>query len=90
MLYISPLFRELVVEAVRIGQLRSRNRLHCALRDLILSQLRIPYAPGLVVLSFYRTVFCHHGNIVDSFSMRKLSSVGTKKKRSIKPSAIST
>jgi len=40
-LYISPLFRELVVEAERIGRLRTRNRLHCALRDLILSQLRI-------------------------------------------------
>ena len=39
-LHISPLFRELVVEAVRIGQLRTTNHLHCALRDLILSQLR--------------------------------------------------
>jgi transcriptional regulator GlxA family with amidase domain len=39
-LHISLLFRELVVEAVRIGQLRTTNHLHCALRDLILSQLR--------------------------------------------------
>jgi AraC-like DNA-binding protein len=39
-LHISPLFRELVVEAVRTGQLRTTNHLHCALRDLILSQLR--------------------------------------------------
>jgi AraC-like DNA-binding protein len=39
-LHVSPLFRELVLEAVRIGQLRARNHLHCALRDLILSQLR--------------------------------------------------
>jgi AraC-like DNA-binding protein len=39
-LQISPLFRELVVEAVRTGPLRTTNRLHCALRDLILSQLR--------------------------------------------------
>lgn len=39
-LHISPLFRELVVEAVRIGRLRTRNQLHCALRDLIVSQLR--------------------------------------------------
>ncbi len=39
-LNISPLFRELVIEAVRIGQLRTTNHLHCALRDLILSQLR--------------------------------------------------
>ncbi len=39
-LHMSPLFRELVVEAVRIGQLRTKNHLHCALRDLIVSQLR--------------------------------------------------
>jgi hypothetical protein len=39
-LHISALFRELVVEAVRIGQLRTTNHLHCALRDLILFQLR--------------------------------------------------
>ena len=40
MLHVSPLLRELVVEAVRIGQLRMKNRLHCALRDLIVSQLQ--------------------------------------------------
>jgi hypothetical protein len=39
-LHVSPLFWELVLEAVRIGQLRMTNHLHCALRDLILSQLR--------------------------------------------------
>jgi AraC-like DNA-binding protein len=38
-LHVSPLFRELVVEAVRIGRLRVKSRLHCALRDLLLSQL---------------------------------------------------
>jgi AraC-like DNA-binding protein/quercetin dioxygenase-like cupin family protein len=37
---VAPLLRELVVEAVRIGQLRMRNRLHCALRDLVVSQLQ--------------------------------------------------
>jgi AraC-like DNA-binding protein len=39
-LHISPLFRELVVEAVRLGDLRTNNHLHCALRDLILFQLQ--------------------------------------------------
>jgi hypothetical protein len=39
-LHISPLFRELVVEAVRTGDLRTTNHLHRALRDLILFQLR--------------------------------------------------
>jgi AraC-like DNA-binding protein len=38
-LHVSPLLRELVIEAVRIGNLRTRNHLHCALRDLLLSQL---------------------------------------------------
>jgi AraC-like DNA-binding protein len=39
-LHVTPLLRELIVEAVRIGQLRRRNSLHCALRDLIISQLQ--------------------------------------------------
>jgi transcriptional regulator GlxA family with amidase domain len=36
---ITPLLRELVVEAVRIGQLRLRNPEHCALRDLLVLQI---------------------------------------------------
>jgi len=39
-LHVSAFFRELVVEAVRIGKLRTTNHVHCALRDLIVSQLR--------------------------------------------------
>jgi AraC-like DNA-binding protein len=38
-LHVSALLRELIVEAVRIGQLRARNPMHCALRNLIVSQL---------------------------------------------------
>jgi len=38
-LHISPLLRELIVEAVHMGRLRSRNRLHSALGDLIVSRL---------------------------------------------------
>ena len=37
--HITPLLRELIVETVRIGDLRMRDRLHCALRDLLISQL---------------------------------------------------
>ncbi len=37
--HITPLLRELVVEAVRIKELRVRDRLHCAFRDLLVSQL---------------------------------------------------
>jgi AraC-like DNA-binding protein/mannose-6-phosphate isomerase-like protein (cupin superfamily) len=39
-LHVIPLLRELVVETVRMGQLRTRNRYECALRDLLISQLR--------------------------------------------------
>ena len=34
-LHVTPLLRELIVEAVRIGQLRTRQHHECALRDLI-------------------------------------------------------
>jgi AraC-like DNA-binding protein len=33
-LYVTPLLRELIVETVRLGQLRMRDRHECALRDL--------------------------------------------------------
>lgn len=39
-LHVSPLLRELILEAVRIGQLRTRNRQHCALRDLVVFNLQ--------------------------------------------------
>jgi AraC-like DNA-binding protein len=39
MLYVSPLQRELIVEAVRIGQLRMWNQYERALRDLLVSNL---------------------------------------------------
>jgi AraC-like DNA-binding protein len=38
-LHVTPLLRELVVEAVRIGELRAKQPLHAALRDLIVSLL---------------------------------------------------
>jgi AraC-like DNA-binding protein len=39
-LHVTPLLRELVVEAVRIGELRTRLPFHAALRDLIVALLR--------------------------------------------------
>jgi AraC-like DNA-binding protein len=39
-LHVTPLLRELIVETVRIGQLRMPNRYECALRDLLISQLQ--------------------------------------------------
>ncbi len=38
-LHVSPLLRELVVEAVRLRRLLAKNHLHAALRDLIVAQL---------------------------------------------------
>ena len=38
-LHVGPLLRELIVEAVRIGQLRRSNRIQRALRDLLVRQL---------------------------------------------------
>jgi AraC-like DNA-binding protein/mannose-6-phosphate isomerase-like protein (cupin superfamily) len=39
-LYVTPLLRELIVETVRIGQLRARHHDDCALRDLTILHLR--------------------------------------------------
>ena len=39
-LHVTPLLRELIVETVRMGNLRSRDRLESAMRDLLLAQLR--------------------------------------------------
>ena len=50
-LQVTSLLRELIVEAVRQGQLRRRNPLHAALRDLILSELaRATPVPSFVTL----------------------------------------
>ncbi len=50
-LRVTALLRELIVEAVRLGQLRRRNLLHCALRDLIVSHLQEATAvPSFVTL----------------------------------------
>jgi len=38
-IHVTPLMRELIVEAVRLRELRKRDRLHCAIRDLLLSSL---------------------------------------------------
>ena len=37
---MTPLLRELIVETVRVSQLRVRNRYECALRDLLISQIQ--------------------------------------------------
>ncbi len=37
--HITPLLRELIVETVRLRELRMRDRLHCAIRDVLVAQL---------------------------------------------------
>jgi AraC-like DNA-binding protein/mannose-6-phosphate isomerase-like protein (cupin superfamily) len=50
-LHVTPLLRELIVETVRVSQLRVRNRYECALRDLLISQLeRASPLPTVVTL----------------------------------------
>ncbi len=39
-LHVTPLLRELIVEAVSVGQLRMRNHYECALRDLLIRQIQ--------------------------------------------------
>jgi AraC-like DNA-binding protein len=39
LLYVVPLLRELIIEAVRLGRLRQRNLPECAVRDLLALQL---------------------------------------------------
>jgi len=50
-LHVAPLLRELVVAAVRIGELRTKERFHIALRDLVVELLRsAPPVPTEVAL----------------------------------------
>ena len=39
LIYVAPLLRELIVEAVRLGRLRLRNRTECVFRDFLAAQL---------------------------------------------------
>jgi AraC-like DNA-binding protein len=50
-LHIGPLLRELIFEIVRVGRLRYRDRIECALRDLLVAELeRASPVPTTVAL----------------------------------------
>jgi len=50
-IHVGSLLRELIFEIVRVGQLRFRNRIECALRDLLIAELmRATPVPTVVVL----------------------------------------
>src|SRR5579863_5225377 len=38
-LHVGPLLKELIFEIVRVGELRPRNKIECALRDLLIAEL---------------------------------------------------
>jgi transcriptional regulator GlxA family with amidase domain len=38
-LHVGPLLRELIFEIVQVGELRTRSRIECALRDLLIREL---------------------------------------------------
>jgi len=76
-LHVTPFLRELIVEAVRIGQLRRRNPLHCALRDLIISQLQsaAPISSFISLPSDHRALLVAQnvmGNLRNCVSFRAL------------------
>jgi AraC-like DNA-binding protein len=50
-LHVAPMLRELILETVRVGRLRVRNRYECALRELLIAQLhRASPVPTFVTL----------------------------------------
>ncbi len=76
-LHVSPLLRELILEAVRVGQLRNRNRLHCALREMLLAQLEnASPVPASVTLPKDRTALAVAkalmANLAESPSLEQL------------------
>jgi AraC-like DNA-binding protein len=49
-IHVGSLLRELIFEIVRVGQLRYRNKIECALRDLLIAELmRATPVPTVVV-----------------------------------------
>ena len=49
--HVGSLLRELIIEIVRVGQLRVRNHIECALRDLLIAELeRVSPVPTGVLL----------------------------------------
>jgi AraC-like DNA-binding protein len=74
-LRVTTLLRELIIEAVRIGKLRSRNRLHRTIRDLIVHQLHdSSHVPIFVTLpSDARALAIAQATMADLAAGRSLS-----------------
>lgn len=78
-LYVSPLLRELIFEVARIGKLRVRNRVECALRDVLTAELeRASPVPAVVSLpSDHRALAVAQTVIAEPAARRALSSICT-------------
>jgi AraC-like DNA-binding protein len=65
--HVTSLLRELILETVRIGRLRSRNREEGALRDLLISRLRIapPVAASVALPRDPRALAVAHAVLAD-------------------------
>jgi AraC-like DNA-binding protein len=74
-LHVTTLLRELIIEAVRIGKLQSRNHLHRTIRDLILHELHDSSSvPTFVTLpSDSRALAVAQATIADLATGRSLS-----------------
>lgn len=77
LLYVAPLLRELIVEAVRLGRLRLRNQMECALRDLLTVQLvKATAAPiGIMMPSEPRALAIARRIVANPTDTRSLASM---------------
>lgn len=66
-LHVSPLLRELIVESVRIGKLRKRDRGETALCDLVILQLQRAHAvPTFIRMPFEPRALCVAQGVVEA------------------------
>jgi AraC-like DNA-binding protein len=83
---VTPLLRELVVEAVRIGELRTRSRLHRTMRELIVHHLHdaSPVSISVTLPSDPRALAVAHATIADQAAGRSLADLCAKAGASVR------
>ena len=74
-LHVTPLLRELIIEAVRRGRLLTRNRVHSTIRDLIVHELHdsSPVPTFVTLPSDSRALTVAQATMVDLATGRSLS-----------------
>jgi AraC-like DNA-binding protein len=85
-LHVTTLLRELIIEAVRIGKLRTRNPLHRTIRDLIVHQLHdsSPVPTFVTLPSDSRALAVAHATMADLAGRRSLSELCTEAGASVR------